>query len=200
MNAIDKPILPKPEGKEWIRWASEMVQVLTMWFDRLGQNGIPAGTPFPFLGTDVPPGYLEMNGQVVSQRTYLALYYAIGDRYNTGGEGAGNFRLPNAAGMVFMQDNSFALGGSDTASIALANLPNVNLPVTEVGHSHLVQNVLAPSGTTNVGSGSTPITTGTTVNRVSDQATTGLSVRLNGGGTPISLKQKYFGGKWMIKT
>lgn len=194
----DVPVLPKPT-EPLLRWAQDLVQVLTFWFQRQQRGGIPAGTVFPFLGTEVPEGYLELAGQVVSMQTFRALYLVLGDRYNTGGEGAGNFRLPDAAGRVFMQDNTFASGGNDTQTLSLAHLPNVAITVNDPGHGHLVQNVLAPSTTTNVAAGSVPITTGTTANRVSDQAFTGISASLPGGGQSFSLKQKYFSGKWMIK-
>lgn len=43
----------------------------------------------------IPTGWLMCDGSVVSQTTYAALYAVIGSQYNTGGEGAGNFRLPD---------------------------------------------------------------------------------------------------------
>lgn len=200
MSFQDTPILPQPDGGDWRTWAAKLTQVLFLWFGRLASLAIPPGTVFPFLGSVIPAGYLELNGQVVSQETYRALYLVIGAAYNTGGEGAGNFRLPDAAGRVFMQDTVNLAGGNDTMTLTLANLPDVAITVTETGHSHSVQSVLAPSGSAFVASGSTPITTGTTVTRVSDQATTGLSARLPGGGQAFSLKPKYFGGRWIIKT
>ena len=42
-----------------------------------------------------PSGWLLCQGGVVSQTTYADLFAAIGTSFNTGGEGAGNFRLPN---------------------------------------------------------------------------------------------------------
>jgi len=44
--------------------------------------------------------WLAADGSVVSQMTYAALFSAIGSTYNTGGEGAGNFRLPDLRGQV----------------------------------------------------------------------------------------------------
>lgn len=43
------------------------------------------------------PGWFLLNGAVVSQTTYPILYALFGTAYNTGGEGTGNFRLPNYA-------------------------------------------------------------------------------------------------------
>lgn len=197
---FDTPILPKPDGLNLLGWAQQLVQVLTLWFQRQQDTGVPAGTVFPFLGAEIPAGYLELNGQEVSKQTFRALYYVLGDGYNTGSEAAGNFRLPDAAGRVFMQDTANLFGGADDVTLGLAQLPNVAITVNDPGHLHGVNAVLAPSSTANVGSGSVPITTGTNVNRASTMSGTGITARLNGGGNPVSLKQKYFGGRWMVKT
>lgn len=199
MSNIDTPILPKPAGNLGL-WAEQLIQVLTLWFQRQSQSGIPAGTPMPYLGTEAPPGYLELNGQVVSQQTYRGLYKVLGDRYNTGGEGAGNFRLPDATGRTFMQDDTDLYGGADEITLTLAKLPDVAVTVTDPGHLHSVASVMAPSSTANVGGGGTSVTTGTNVTRTTSLTTTGITARLPGGGEPISIKPKYFGGIWIIKT
>lgn len=50
--------------------------------------------------TGTPEGrWLFCNGAVVSQTTYAALFAKIGTAWNTGGEGAGNFRLPDFRGV-----------------------------------------------------------------------------------------------------
>lgn len=40
-------------------------------------------------------GWFLLNGAVISQTTYPLLYARFGSTFNTGGEGTGNFRLPN---------------------------------------------------------------------------------------------------------
>ena len=55
----------------------------------------PAGTIWMFAGDTAPADWLFCDGSVVSQTTYANLFAAIGDKYNTGGEPAGTFRLPN---------------------------------------------------------------------------------------------------------
>ena len=57
--------------------------------------GVPSGSISMYAGSAAPSGYLLCDGSVVSQATYAALYAVCGATYNTGGEGAGNFRLPN---------------------------------------------------------------------------------------------------------
>src|SRR5258707_9512613 len=61
-------------------------------------SAIPAGLIAPFGGLNPPAGWLVCNGSVVSVATYAGLHDAIGDVWNTGGEGGGNFRLPDLQG------------------------------------------------------------------------------------------------------
>lgn len=50
------------------------------------------------FGSITPPtGWLECDGSEISITTYGSLYTIIGTAFNTGGESAGNFRLPNFA-------------------------------------------------------------------------------------------------------
>ncbi|MCW5666464.1 MAG: tail fiber protein [Piscinibacter sp.] len=59
---------------------------------------IPAGS-INYFAMDVPPaGWLEARGQVISRTTYARLFAAIGTRFNSGGEGSTNFRLPDLRG------------------------------------------------------------------------------------------------------
>jgi hypothetical protein len=70
-----------------------------------GIEGIPTATIVPWSTASVPTGFLECNGQAVSQATYSALYAIIGITY--GDPGGGNFNVPN------LQDN-VPLGKSPT--------------------------------------------------------------------------------------
>lgn len=71
-----------------------------------GGTFVPAGVMLPYAGiitTDVrgssgtapPAGWLWCHGQTVAQASYPGLYAAIGTTYNTGGEAATDFRLPD---------------------------------------------------------------------------------------------------------
>lgn len=78
-----------------------------------GVTPCPVGMIVDWPGATVPVGWLFIYGQVVAQATYPGLYAVCGTTYNTGGEGAGNFRLPDGRGRVTAgRDN---MGGS-TAS------------------------------------------------------------------------------------
>ena len=73
-----------------------------------GIEGIPTATIVPWSTASVPSGFLECNGQAVSQSTYAALYAIIGTTY--GDPGGGNFNVPD------LQDN-VAIGKSGTKNI-----------------------------------------------------------------------------------
>jgi microcystin-dependent protein len=55
----------------------------------------PAGMIMPSVGLTVPPGYLICRGGIVEQGDYPELFTAIGTRFNVGGEGETQFRLPD---------------------------------------------------------------------------------------------------------
>lgn len=102
---------------------------------------LPPGIIAPFGGNTVPTGWLECDNSVVSQATYAALFANIGTLWNTGGEGAGNFRLPPSARKTFI-----GRGGSGTAIVgnAVGNTGGEEthvLTAVETGirsHTHIV--------------------------------------------------------------
>ncbi len=78
----------------------------------------PSGGIMSYAGSTAPAGWLLCAGQVLSQATYTGLYSAIGTQYNTGGEGAGNFRLPDLRGRaVFGLDD---MGGTAASRVTTA--------------------------------------------------------------------------------
>nr|WP_306468824.1 phage tail protein [Pseudomonas protegens] len=61
-------------------------------------SALPVGAMVPFPKGTVPAGFLEVDGSVQSAATYPDLAAYLGTTFNTGGEGAGNFRLPESRG------------------------------------------------------------------------------------------------------
>lgn len=61
-------------------------------------NFVPAGAVMAFAMLTPPTGWLECDGAEYSESTYANLFDAIGTTYNTGGETAGYFRLPDLRG------------------------------------------------------------------------------------------------------
>ncbi len=60
--------------------------------------GLPVGTMLPFPKGTVPAGFLEVDGSLQSAAVYPDLAAYLGTTFNTGGEAAGYFRLPESRG------------------------------------------------------------------------------------------------------
>ena len=115
---------------------------------------VPAGVILDYAGVTPPSGFLSCDGSVKSQSTYPNLYNAIGSTWNTGGEGAGNFRLPSAVnrfgigagGTLILGHSGGALGHTHSVGSISFGIPaltvnatscSVNVPNLSVsGHSH----------------------------------------------------------------
>ncbi|MEK2608496.1 phage tail protein [Pseudomonas shirazensis] len=61
-------------------------------------SALPVGTMVAFPAATVPPGFLEADGSLQSATAYPDLAAYLGTKYNTGGEPAGYFRLPDSRG------------------------------------------------------------------------------------------------------
>jgi microcystin-dependent protein len=57
-------------------------------------NIVPVGSLLMWSTAAAPTDYLICDGTTVSETTYADLFAVVGTTFNTGGEGAGNFRLP----------------------------------------------------------------------------------------------------------
>jgi microcystin-dependent protein len=168
--------------------------------DTTGTTSTPPGSLIAFAGTSVPTGWLACQGQAVSQTTYAALYAAIGATWNTGGEGAGNFRLPDLRGMFVRGTGTNATGSSSGAvgpsvgAYAADTYLNHSHAVTDPGHTHTI------AGASTTGA-STALLFGVSVGSTftSNSNTTGLTVNTSTtGGTET--KPKNYGVLYIIKT
>lgn len=103
-------------------------------------------------------GWFLLNGAVVSQTTYPILFSRFGSTFNTGGEGIGNFRLPNHTEGVFPIGKGLTnftayagSGGEITHVLTLGEMPvhghTNSLGVSAGSHNHTA------SGTTDYGGG-----------------------------------------------
>lgn len=102
---------------------------------RIGQFVLSAGA--------LPAGAVAANGAVLSQTgTYAALFAAIGTTWNTGGEGAGNFRLPNLVDRFMVgAGNLYAIGakaGAANVTLTTGMVPQITATVSlpSLAHSH----------------------------------------------------------------
>lgn len=123
-----------------------------IWNNHIMVNVIQIGD-FKYSANGSPgDNWLACNGAVVSQTTYNQLYAVIGTTYNTGGEGSGNFRLPDFRGRTLVSPNdgsgrlpswANALGGTGGESdhtLTTAEIPSHTH--TDSGHAHSVDQFL----------------------------------------------------------
>jgi hypothetical protein len=94
----------------------------------LNLDSTPIGTVSWFAASAAPTSYLECSGGVVAISDYTDLWYVIGTKFNTGGEGAGNFRLPELRGEFIRGwdhgrgvDNGRTFGSWQKGSFTVAN-------------------------------------------------------------------------------
>jgi len=92
------------------------------------------GTLIEGLWATAPSGFLLLDGSIITRATYPALFAILGTTYNTTGETAAQFRLPDFRGAVLAQKNAAtfatlgAKGGEETHTLSTAEIP---------GHAHL---------------------------------------------------------------
>ena len=91
-----------------------------------GIEGIPTATIVPWSDSSIPSGFLECNGQAVSQATYADLFAIIGTTY--GDPGGGNFNVPD------LQDN-VPVGKSGTKALASTGGENTVTPTGNISGS-----------------------------------------------------------------
>jgi microcystin-dependent protein len=115
---------------------------------------VPSGAVSAFAGSAAPTGYLLCDGAEYSETTYAALFAVIGSTYNTGGETANHFRVPDLRGRVIGGMGGSLLSGTDavadTGGASTHTLTEAEMPE----HKHFA--FKAASSTSNVTSTTTP--------------------------------------------
>jgi microcystin-dependent protein len=83
-----------------------------------GIQGVNTGIVIPWGSASIPSGFLECNGQAVSQVTYAALFAIIGTTY--GNPGGGNFNVPDLTDRTVVNKsntkNLAQTGGANTVT------------------------------------------------------------------------------------
>lgn len=98
------------------------------------QSLLPSGVILDFGGGAAPSGFVLCDGSVYAQvnPTFTNLFGAIGSSWNTGGEGTGNFRVPDLRGRVAMGAGTgsglsartlAALGGEESHLLTNSQIP-----------------------------------------------------------------------------
>lgn len=157
-----------------------------------------------------PTGFLICDGSVLAQAgQYAALYGVVGGAFNTGGEGAGNFRLPDcrgrtlfgidgAGGRLSANDALGNSGGFEAVTLNSGQIPAHAHPVNDPGHGHNVNDPshdhdLQTAGQTSQGSqpgagsiygGVMAQNSGTGVGKT-QKGLTGLTIVANGTGLTV---------------
>ena len=174
---------------------------------------VPIGAVQQFAGTTAPEKYLICDGSAVSRETYSALFDVIGTTYGAG-DGSNTFNIPNIQNRIPVgKSNNKALGvtgGSETNTIAKANLPNYTLysanhshGVTDPGHNHTyglgdggsaaqIVGALTPNNTRNRGATESR-KTGISINNAT------ITVNSGGSGTALNNMQPYIVLNYIIR-
>jgi microcystin-dependent protein len=122
----------------------------------VAQAQVQVGTVHNFAGGAAPSGYLLCDGSVYATGLYPLLASIIGTTYNIGGEGVGNFRVPNLSGRVSVGSGPGAgltnrplasAGGEETHTLSeseMAPHSHGGVTVTETAqHDHTVAGTTA---------------------------------------------------------
>lgn len=125
----------------------------------LAQSALPVGAEIDWPVATPPSLWLVEYGQVISQTTYAALYTVLGASYNSGGEPAGTFRLPDFRGITSAGVDNMggsaagnltaltmvpsgnvvgARGGAQVHTLTTPEIPAHTHVVTDPNHSHVV--------------------------------------------------------------
>ena len=118
-----------------------------------GIEGVNTGIVVPWGSAAIPSGFLECNGQAVSQATYAALFAVIGTTY--GDPGGGNFNVPDLTDRTVVNK-------SNTKSLA------------QTGGA----NTVTPTGNISGSTGSTTLTTAQIPSHLHSGAGGSITVRL----------------------
>lgn len=110
-------------------------------------GGLAPGVVVPYAGTSAPSGWLLADGGLYSRTIYSGLFAVVGTQFNTGGEAATDFRLPNLKGRVPVGidaaqgefDARGEVGGAKTHPLSVAELAGHGHPIGTLAvasHSH----------------------------------------------------------------
>lgn len=108
----------------------------------VAQALVPTGAILDYAGPNPPVGFVACDGSVYAQvGTYAALFAVVGTTYNTGGEGAGNFRIPDSRqrftlgkGVSGTGSTLGEIGGAidHTHSVPALTIPSLTIPALTV--------------------------------------------------------------------
>ncbi|MDR3473322.1 MAG: tail fiber protein [Devosia sp.] len=181
------------------------------------QQPIPAGALMDFAAATAPSGWLLCYGQAISRTTYAALFAVIGTTFGAG-DGSTTFNVPDfrgriAAGLDNMGGAAAsrltaggsgitgttlgAVGGAETNTLSIAQMPQHSHGVTDPGHSHSYTKV---SGTNGDANGANWQSYTSTTTDSTGASTTGISIQNAGSGAAHNNTQPTLVVTKIIKT
>lgn len=172
-----------------------------------------------FAGTFAPRGWAFCNGQLLAISSNTALFSLLGTNY--GGNGTSTFALPNLGSRVPVGTGTGAglsnivlgqVAGVENVNITVGQLPSAALPVT--GTASVAIPVNTTAGTSKTPSATSVLSTtnetaagaevdiyspapGTTTLAPFNATVTG-SATLQGGGSPLQIRNPYLGMNFII--
>lgn len=199
------------EPDELYRWVMDFVQrFMAEQRSGTGQSSTGGGSTSSVISggavwwplPTAPEGHVALSGQVLDETSFPVLFSIYGSTFNTGGEAAGTFRLPNMNGKL-PKHGATGTGGSATVTLGIEHLPEVELTVTDPGHTHdfaatphthgvtdpqhahsTSGSWLGAGGTANIGSGGVTVDLGSAGSVLPDNAATGITINsASAGGT-----------------
>ena len=131
---------------------------------------VPTGTVSAFAGSAAPTGYVLCDGSEYDQTAQADLFAVISTTYNTGGETANHFRVPDLQGRVVAGMGGSLLSGTDalgdTGGAATHTLTEAEMP----SHNHSYSRADGRGADGTGGAGYISLAGATTVNTGGDQA------------------------------
>ncbi len=165
---LDPSLTPAPTELQMLGaiGSDGVLQALLSIAKALGGGTGVTGMIVEWPGAVAPLGWLLCDGSVLSRSLYPALFAICSTTYNTGGEAATDFRLPNRLGRVGVGKNGAtfsalgAVGGEETHILTTAEMPahahtypgSANI-VGGAGFTAPVLNINTPSAGSTVGGG-----------------------------------------------
>lgn len=146
-----------------------------------------AGSSIPsWLSACTVPPWLYCSGATFSSATYPQLAIVLGSTTLPDFRGRSAFNLNDGTGRITSSggvdgNTLFAVGGVQTTTLSSINLPNINFPVTDPGHSHGVTHN-AHTGNQTWNGGGFLIASNTPATITVNSNVTGITVNSGGSG------------------
>lgn len=153
-------------------------------------SGMPSGAVIGFGGTTTPDGYLPCTGNYYAIATYADLYAVCLTAFNTGGEPADTFRVPNLQGRFPLGKATSGTGATMGEAGGAIDHTHTVSGHTHTGPSH-THTVVVPSSTLQgIGTG-TIANSGTLTSSASGTGTTGSTALTTNTANPPYLVIRY---------